>query len=190
VSASATEAMPSAWLSRDGNVYLYRCGSQVGKGWDPCVVARAAAADSAKLDAYTYFVAGQGYVGAYKDATIVVEGAPAFTITWNPFFASYVEVYVEPFSRDVSARTASKPEGPFSDKVRLSTCSLPGDDPKAYCYAAFEHVELDSADAHAIVVTYDTNTTDFAAMIAHPNVYWPRLLTIDLSAAGLPAPPP
>lgn len=185
LSAPATEAMPAAWLVRDGYAYLYRCGSQVGAGWDPCIVGRAPAASLATLSAYHYYVSGQGYVGAYTDATIVTEGAPAFSVTWSAYLGAYLEIYVEPFGPAVYARTAPAPEGPFSDKLALWPCSLPADDAKSYCYAGFEHPQLDSPDGRDVVVTYSTNTTDFSSMVAHPNLYWPRLVTVDLVAAGL-----
>jgi len=131
LSAPASEAMPSSLLVENDDVYLYRCGSQVGKGWDPCIVGRTKLATAASLDSYAYFVAGQGYVGKYADATIVVEGAPAFTVTHNAWTGTYLEIYIEPFSKEVSARSAPAPEGPFSDKVKLLACNLPLDDAKA-----------------------------------------------------------
>ena len=69
---------------------------------------------------------------------------------------------------------------PFSDKLALWPCSLPADDAKSYCYAGFEHPQLDSPDGRHVVITYSTNTTDFGSMVTHPNLYWPRLVTVDL----------
>lgn len=185
LSAPASEAMPAAWIVRDGYAYLYRCGSQVGPGWDPCVVARAPVASLATLSAYRYYVSGQGYVGAYAAATIVTEGAPAFSVTWNAYLGAYLEIYVEPFGPAVYARTAPAPEGPFSDELALWPCTLPADDANSYCYAGFEHPQLDSPDGRDVVITYSTNSTDFGSMVTHPNLYWPRLVTVDLVAAGL-----
>jgi hypothetical protein len=185
LSARATEVMPSAWLVHDGYAYLYRCGSQLDAGWDPCIVGRAPLEQRADLGAYRYYVGDGGYAGTYAQAAVVVEGAPAFTVTWNAFLGAYLEVYVEPFATAVSARRAAQPEGPFSQKVPLWPCSLPADDPQSFCYAAFEHPQYDSPDGRKIVLTYDTNTNDFASMLRHPNLYWPRLVTLDLSDAGL-----
>ncbi|MFO0748952.1 MAG: DUF4185 domain-containing protein [Myxococcota bacterium] len=182
LAAPASEAMPAAWHAQGGDAYLYRCGPSLGTGWYPCIVGRAALADAASLEAYRYYVAGQGWVGAYAEATVVTEGAPAFSVTHSAYLGALLEVYVEPFAPFVSVRTAPAPEGPFSAKRDLWPCSLPADDARAYCYAAFEHPQLDSADRRRIVVTYSTNTTDFASMVRHPNVYWPRLATLDLGA--------
>jgi hypothetical protein len=181
LAAPASEAAPSAWVEKDGFVYLYRCGSMLGKSLDPCIVGRAATTDSATLSTYSYFVENRGYVGSYDEATVVTDGAPAFTVTWNAYINAFLTIYIEPFAGDVTARRADAPEGPFSDKVALWHCSLPADDPKAYCYAAFEHPELDGSDSRSVSITYDTNTSDFASMLRHPNLYWPRLLTVDLS---------
>jgi len=63
----------------------------------------------------------------------------------------------------------------------LWTCSLPADDPKPFCYAAFEHPQLESPDGRSIAIAYSTNTLDLTSMARHPNVYWPRLLTVDLT---------
>jgi hypothetical protein len=185
LSAPVNDGMPAAWIVRDDYAYLYRCGSQLGAGWDPCIVGRAPVAGLTDLASYRYYVSGKGYVGAVAEASIVTEGAPAFTVTYSAYVQAYLEVYVEPFGSAIYARTASAPEGPFSNKVALWRCSLPADDPNASCYAGFEHPQLDSSDGRHIVVTYSTNTTDFGSMVRHPNLYWPRLVTVDLAAAGL-----
>jgi len=185
LSAPATEAMPAAWLVHDGYAYLYRCGTQVGPGFDPCVVGRAPAASLAVLAAYQYFVAGAGYTGSYAEATIVTEGTAAFSVTYNAYLSAYLELYVEPFAPWVSVRTASAPEGPFSSKLNVWPCSLPADDPNAYCYAAFEHPQLDSASGRRVAFSYSTNSTKFASMLSHPNVNWPRLASVDLADAGV-----
>lgn len=184
LSDSASRAMPAAWmLPGDGYAYIYRCGSQIGSGYDPCIVGRAPTASLTSLGAYRYYVAGKGYVGAYEDGTAVTEGAPAFSISWNTYLGAYVQLYIEPFAPSISVRTASAPEGPFSSKVDVWPCSLPADDPHAYCYAAFAHEQFDPANGQKVAVTYSTNSTDFDSMIRHPNVYWPRLVTIDLASA-------
>lgn len=185
LAAPAAEAMPAAWVVRDGFVYLYRCGPQLGEGLYPCIVGRAALAEATTLSAYRTYVEGRGWDGDYEEGTVVVEGAPAFSVTYSAYLGAFLEVYVEPFAPFVSVRTAKAPEGPFSDKHDVWPCSLPTDDPSAYCYAAFEHAQLDSSDGRRIVVTYSTNTTDLDTMVHHPNVYWPRLVTVDLAAAGL-----
>jgi hypothetical protein len=185
-SAPASEAMPSAWLVAGAYAYLYRCGSQLGWGADPCIVGRAPLADRARHDAYAYFVADGGYTGTYAHATPVTQGAPAFTVSWNSYLQAYLEVYVEPFSHEVSARQAPAPEGPFSEKVRLWLCSLPKDDPKSDCYSGYEHPELDSSDGRTVVITYSTNS-ELASMVRHPNLYWPRLFSLDLATTRLHA---
>jgi hypothetical protein len=187
LSAPAGQAMPAAWLVHDGYAYLYRCGTQLGSGPDPdpCIVGRAPIAQQKTLSAYQYYVTGKGYVGGYSEGSIVTRGAPAFSVTWNAYLGAYLEIYIEPFGPAVSASTAPAPEGPFSSKINLWPCSLPADDTKSYCYAAFEHPKLDSSNARNVVVTYSTNSTDFSSFVNHPNLYWPRLVTIDLAKAGL-----
>lgn len=184
LAAPSSEAMPAAWLIHDGFAYLYRCGSQLGPGWFPCIVGRAALTDLASLAAYRYFVAGKGWVGGDGEGTVITEGAPAFSITYNAYLGAFLEIYVEPFARFVSARIASAPEGPFSAKHDVWPCSLPADDTRSYCYAAFEHPQLAAADGQRMFFSYSTNTTDFDAMVRHPNVYWPRLTAVDLAALG------
>jgi len=177
--------MPAAWLVAGGYAYLYRCGQQLDAGWDPCIVGRAPVASAASLSQYRYFVSDAGYIGSYGQASVVGEGAPAFSVTYNPYLGRYLELYVEPFSPWVSVRTAPAPEGPFSSKIDVWPCSLPADDSKSYCYAAFEHPQLDSEAGRRVTFSYSTNSIDFGSMIRHPNLGWPRLATVDLADAGL-----
>jgi hypothetical protein len=177
--------MPAAWLVSGAYAYLYRCGGQLDAGWDPCIVGRAPVTSLSALSEYRYYVADAGYVGSYAEASVVVEGAPAFSVTYNAYLRSYLELYVEPFSPWVSVRSAPAPEGPFGPKVNVWPCSLPADDAKSYCYAAFEHPQLDAQRGRRVVFSYSTNTTDFGSLLRHPNLGWPRLATVDLEDAGL-----
>jgi hypothetical protein len=185
LSAPSSQAMPAAWLIVDGYAYLYRCGSQLDAGWDPCIVGRASLSELSSLPTYRYFVVDAGYVGSYAQASVVVQGAPAFSVTYNTYLRAFLELYVEPLSSWVSVRTAAAPEGPFSDKIDVWQCSLPADDSRSYCYAAFEHPQLDLAQGRRVAFSYSTNTTDFGSMLRHPNLGWPRLASVDLADAGL-----
>jgi hypothetical protein len=179
----------SALLVHGGSAFVYRCapGESLRGGLFPCVVAQVARSALADVSAYRYFVAGRGFAGTLDEASIVVEGAPEFTVAFNRHLGRFLMVYVEPFSREVSVRTASAPEGPFSEKRALWPCSLPAGAPNAYCYGAKEHEGLGGADDRVIAFTYNTNSTAWRELVEQSELYWPRLVTVDLAERGFPA---
>jgi hypothetical protein len=86
-------------------------------------------------------------------------------------------IYIEPFATKVSARTASAPEGPWSDKQDVHDCGLEGDG--AFCYAAKQHVQL--GDGESLVITYNTNVP-FDVLSSRPTMYWPRLVRLEAAS--------
>lgn len=83
----------------------------------------------------------------------------------------------------VVARTADRPEGPWSPPVELFRPEE-SDRPGVLVYAAKAHPELEGAP---LVVTYATNTTDFGALVRDESLYYPRFLRLALPAATTPA---
>jgi hypothetical protein len=177
----------AALLVHEGAAWAYRCapGGASGEGYFPCVLGRAPEAELADPAAYRYFVAGQGFAGTLAEATLVVEGAPDFTVHWNARLGAFLMLYVEPFSQEIRIRTAPAPEGPFSEPTLLWTCRLPATDPQAFCYGAKQHPQLGSPDGSRLVLSYNTLSLDPAATRFHPELYFPRLVAIELADVGL-----
>lgn len=181
VQAAHEPPLGSALLVVDDIAYVYRCasGSQFEEGgWFPCLIAQTTTEALLDPTSYRYFVRGQGYVGSLSEASIAIEGAPDFTVTYNDYLGRYLMVYTEPFSTTVSIRTAEAPEGPFSDRTDVWNCTLPS--PESFCYAGKEHEGLVGEDGRQIALTYNTNTIEHGELVRNPDLYWPRLVVIDL----------
>jgi hypothetical protein len=177
----------AALLVHEGTAYAYRCGlgSDLGGGLYPCLLGSAPEAAITDPAAYRYFVAGAGFAGTLAEASFVVEGAPDFTVHWNERLGAFLMLFVEPFSQEIRVRTAPAPEGPFSEPTLLWPCNLPADDPQALCYGAKQHPQLGSPDGSTLVLTYNTISLDPEAQRLHPELYFPRLVTLELADLGL-----
>ena len=87
----------------------------------------------------------------------------------------FVQVQTRGFGAStVAARTAHRPEGPWSELVDLARPEESGRD-GVLVYAAKAHPELTGAE---LVVTYATNTTDLATLVADRSLYYPRFLRL------------
>ena len=183
----AEEPQFAALLVHEGVAYAYRCapGADFGEGFYPCVLGSAPEEELTDPTTYRYFVAEAGFVGTLEEATLVGEGAPDFTVHWNARLGAFLMVYVEPFSQEIRVRTAPAPEGPFSEPIPLWPCQLPADDPQALCYGAKQHPQLRSPDGSTLVLTYNTISLDPESQRFHPELYFPRLVTIELAELGL-----
>ncbi|MBC6954301.1 MAG: DUF5005 domain-containing protein [Leptolyngbya sp. PLA2] len=97
----------------------------------------------------------------------------------------FVMIYSEPpLGAGIMARTALRPEGPWSEPVRLYECPEPGLDPRNLVYSAKAHPHLSREGE--LLVSYCVNSTDFRHMAANADLYLPRFVRVPL--AHLPVP--
>lgn len=91
--------------------------------------------------------------------------------------------------RKVLARTAGRPEGPWSDPRTLYEAPEPAATQGVFVYGAKAHPEI--AREGELALTYCVNSTDFAAVLGHIAHYRPRFFRVPLGALDRPpAPPP
>lgn len=98
----------------------------------------------------------------------------------------YVLIHSQEFlGRQILARTARSPAGPWSEAKVLYECPEPLTDKRLMAYSAKAHPELSSEGE--LLVSYCVNSTDFWHMLSDASIYRPRFIRVPLSA--LPEPP-
>lgn len=140
------------------------------------------------------FRSATGWSESLAEAIPVAENiADELSVSWCAINgrALLVLIYSEPvFGARIFARTAEKPEGPWSDPIPIYTCPEPARDKRLFVYAAKAHPEL-SKDGE-LLVTYCVNSHDFWHMAGNADIYRPRFVRVPLSLIekSLPKPAP
>ena len=140
---------------------------------------------------WNYFT-GKGWSTLPADAAPIADGLiDEFTIQWvegapgggNPML---VLIQSEPFlGRRIFARTALRPEGPWSERKVIFEVPDPARDKRLMTYAAKGHAHLSRPGE--LLVSYVINSTDFWQVVGDPALYRPRFLRVPLEM--LPPPP-
>lgn len=151
------------------------------------LLARAPTVSVERAETWAYFSGREsggraGWSRSLSDAAPIATGlAPELSIHFLPAMHAYVMVHSEPpLGRGVQARTAPRPEGPWSDP--LSLYRAPDTDREALTYAAKAHPELSGPDS--LLITYCANSTDFWYMASHAEMYLPRAIRSPIVEPG------
>ena len=103
------------------------------------------------------------------------------SVHWDARHSRWVHVMSQGFGATaIVTRTAPALEGPWSDAVHAFTPPESRGE-KPFVYAAKAHPELTTGNADELVVTYATNSFDFADLFTPhgaENVYWPRFVRL------------
>ncbi|HEY4222533.1 MAG TPA: DUF4185 domain-containing protein [Myxococcota bacterium] len=133
----------------------------------PCLLGRVQSDEILARSRWTFFD-GTAFVDDVHQAKGVFDGAPILTVQKRG--ARWLAVYSAPLSNDVVARTASHPEGPWSDPVVLFSAHVPS----GAAYDAYLHPELASGCGE-LVVSYSRPT---------PNPFGSETVIETVSIAG------
>lgn len=80
--------------------------------------------------------------------------------------------------RRIMARTAPRPEGPWSAPSSFFTCPEPASDTRLFVYSAKAHPELSREGE--LLITYCVNSSSFEHAWNDPAVYRPRVISVAL----------
>ncbi len=112
------------------------------------------------------------------------DAAPEMTVNrlqgWSGFVATYTSLGL---GGEIMVRHALRPEGPWSDAVRLYHC--PEADRGLLVYGAKSHPELATRDGE-MIITYCVNTGSLAEHVARPDIYIPRAVSVHLRPRATP----
>jgi hypothetical protein len=105
------------------------------------------------------------------------EGHTEFTVHYEPLLDQFLEIQTVGFGKaDLGFRLADSPTGrwtPIERFYRPEEVQIP----KIMIYAAKAHPHLTGAD---LVLTYATNSLDFARLVSSDTLYYPRFLRASL----------
>lgn len=108
-------------------------------------------------------------------AVVIADAQTEFSVSWDEGRERFVLVQTEGFGgTTIGMRTAPRPEGPWSERI---TVWRPPESDRAgvLVYAAKAHPEL---EGDGLVVTYASNATDFATLVADETLYYPRFVRV------------
>lgn len=120
---------------------------------------------------------GRGWSPDYARAAVIVGHLQTeLSVDWDASIGRFVMISVDGFGRtNIVARTARRPEGPWSKPVVIYR--PPESDMKTkgvLVYSAKAHRLADGG----LAVTYCSNDLDFWTMAAHMDLYFPRFVRI------------
>ncbi len=170
----------SAVLVEGGDCYIYgvvdrKEGGLVRK---EMILARVPAAAIGDFGQWRFFADGQWGPDAARAGSVCADAANEFSVSFQPALGRYVLVYTEhSLSEHIVFRLADAPQGPWGDPVRFYRCPEAAWDPRIFCYAAKGHQAMAEA-ADELIVTYTTNSTDFALIESDARLYRPRFLKV------------
>jgi hypothetical protein len=146
------------------------------------LLARAPGAEIHRFELWRFHSA-DGWRESVEDAGSVAQNiADEFSVHWVALgtHRRLVLIYSEPgFGHRILARTAEKPEGPWSEPVPIYTCPEPGRDERLFVYGAKAHPELSKGGE--LLVSYCVNSHDFWHMAGDADIYRPRFIRVPLS---------
>jgi len=136
----------AAALVDAGQLYAYACGC--ANLACPCSLARAALADALDRSRWTFWD-GAAFQADAGRAARVFDGAPMMSIHFSARLGRWLAVYSTPVGNTIEARTALRPEGPWSDAQVVAQTPAP---PENWNYAGLAHPELSTEPA--LLVSY------------------------------------
>jgi len=160
-------------VTREGD-WLYLYGIRKTGLAQECFLARVESAMLPSLDRWRYWD-GTGWSRHVSTAVPLFQGPPnELSVSWNPYLGRWLAVHSIAMTGSIVARTAEKPEGPWSPGVPIADIEAGQERALPYpflVYAAKEHPTLRQLGGKRICVTF----VEFEE-------YWPHALTIDIGA--------
>lgn len=169
--------------SKEESNFIYIYGIKTGKLLNPMVVARVAADNIERFDAWRFYDANGGWSERIDDAKSVAEALVSeFSVEQlnRDGRNDFLLVQSEPlFGRRIYARTSPSPGGPWTKPTPIYTIPPFADDGrKLITYAAKGHARL--SRPREILVTYVVNSFKFSEIVNDATLYRPRFIRIPL----------
>lgn len=146
------------------------------------LLARVDPMDIEDLNKWEYYARDSDWSGKMEDAVSVADGLVS-ELSVDAYKengrARLILIQSEPmFGHRILARTADKPEGPWSEPIAVYT--VPGLDrgKEYFTYAAKGHLHLSCRDE--LLVTYIINSMDFWEAAGDASIYRPRFVRVPL----------
>jgi hypothetical protein len=149
------------------------------------ILARVPEADIGDFSQWRFFANGR-WSPKYSEATRLCGNmANEYSVSFQPALQKYITVYSDQgISKDLVARLAPEPQGPWSDPLLLYQCPEVQWYENIFCYAAKAHPAI-SLTSDELIVTYVANSTDFEQMAGDARIYHPRFLRVRFKSSKI-----
>lgn len=117
-----------------------------------CRIGRAPFTSVAQPNAWSFYD-GSAWVADFKEARVVMQGAPALTVHFSPHLGKYLAIFSTPLGNTLELRVADAPEGPWSNSKVFHVGQAPASK-NAWDYAGVGHAEYAREGGLVEYVTY------------------------------------
>jgi hypothetical protein len=179
-SASESILWGSAVLQVDNLLYIYGTKEDTGSTDRKkyMILARVPVSRLADYSRWRFYADGHWVSEFRKASRLGAEMPNEYSVSYIPVLKQYVAVYSQDgLSKNILARLSPKPQGPWSDAVRLYQCPEAKWDNSVFCYAAKAHAIL-SQTPDELIITYIANSVDFNKTANDARLYRPRFLRV------------
>ena len=167
----------AAILKADGFVYLY------GLRERPChdksmILARVSKGHLEDFHRWRFYTGKEWSRLSLHAADLCPDVANEYSVSWLPALHRYVLICTpNGLSRNIIARTAPNPWGPWSKATIVYRCPEATWGDGIFCYAAKAHPMLSTAP-NELIVTYAANATNPETLLNDDRLYWPRFVRV------------
>lgn len=185
--SSSANTFFGSWVLRQGPwLYVYGTTEDVVDGFHHkfMILARVAENRLLEFDQWRFYVKGSWSPDFTEAERLCAGMANEYSVSYLPSLGKFIVVYNENgSSRNIVARFASHPWGPWCRPMDLYQCPEMSRGKDILCYAAKGHPEL-SVDPNELIITYVANSTDFYKMAADARLYRPRFIGVRFEGGG------
>ena len=186
--SSSAATFFGSWVLKQGSwLYVYGTTEDIVDGFHHkfMILARVAENRLLEFDQWRFYVKGRWSPDFTKAERLCDDMANEYSVSYLPSLGKFIAVYTENgSSRNIVARFASHPWGPWCRPIDLYQCPEMSRAKDIICYAAKGHPELSIAP-NELIVTYVANSTDFYKMAADARLYRPRFIRVRFEKAGV-----
>jgi len=122
-----------------------------------------------------------------QGAILFPDGATEMTASTVSGVDGIVMTYMPPMSNHILIRRSTRPEGPWSNSVKVFTCpesSVSVLDRKVMVYSAKDHPELASGKGE-MAITYCCNPGLLQHYLKRPDIYYPRGIKVTITEPSI-----
>lgn len=121
-----------------------------------------------------------------NDMDTIVNGFRSNTVNYHPEMKQWVMICdIKFMNNKIKMRTASELTGPWSDEISIYeipevTPGNPSYSKSNFCYSTRECIQNYDSEKHIMLITYDTNNSNFLEINSNLKIYSPKIIKIPL----------